>query len=618
MKTTFGSSVRYILSVACFVVLGACAADKQSPSAPTLNPPNEFTSTPELTNTAAATHASVPTNTPTSPPTTTPTETPTITSTNTPTPIENQIAFYGIYRDGNKGIFRMNPDGTDVTHIVDMDYYSYRAIAGGTSDTFSFSPDGNWITYSSKSRIDGSYDIYIVDVDGTIKIKVTNTPEGESFPSWSPDGKYIAYVITNTAYILDVETFESEKIGEIINAEHLKQITWSPDSNTVTFLAQGGFGTIPGIFSFTLSAGTLESFVSSPRGDLKRVSDLTWSPNGEYIAFFSGINPVDLFVAEAMAPDEATSVFTDRDAGILGTIDWSPNGSLIVYSANGERVVEEKNSWKNGWNLYTIEPNGKNAAKLTEHPEYASGVMRLDSYSDPVFSPDGSEIAFVSQQDGDTNIFVMNADGSEQTNLTNGVGSNYFPQWQPSNTSEDIQIPLDKGEVISIPKDTATPTPVPVAKSLGSSDSGSKTGVTPDEILESLERNGYLCDADNSSSNPSSWFCEGITGIEGSQTYNILVHADSDGRMDFISASIKTTSGRVSRVAYYEFLEYIAALPFIHEPDLKYQAQTWVVEPFLAPSEDEMVSLSTRIQNISFLLAGSNESEWSLNIIWQK
>jgi Tol biopolymer transport system component len=49
----------------------------------------------------------------------------------------------------------------------------------------------------------------------------------------------------------------------------------------------------------------------------------------------------------------------------------------------------------------------------------------------PTWSPDGSRIAFVSDRDGNSEIYVMNADGTRQRRLTINVGSDSFPAWSP-------------------------------------------------------------------------------------------------------------------------------------------------------------------------------------------
>jgi TolB protein len=51
--------------------------------------------------------------------------------------------------------------------------------------------------------------------------------------------------------------------------------------------------------------------------------------------------------------------------------------------------------------------------------------------TDPQWSPDGSRIAFVSNRDGDPEVYVMNADGSSPTNLTRHKGIDLRPSWSP-------------------------------------------------------------------------------------------------------------------------------------------------------------------------------------------
>jgi TolB protein len=50
---------------------------------------------------------------------------------------------------------------------------------------------------------------------------------------------------------------------------------------------------------------------------------------------------------------------------------------------------------------------------------------------DPVWSPDGSKIAFASDRDGDWEVYAMNADGTDQTNLTENPADDYDPAWSP-------------------------------------------------------------------------------------------------------------------------------------------------------------------------------------------
>ncbi|MCH8876404.1 MAG: PD40 domain-containing protein [Chloroflexi bacterium] len=75
--------------------------------------------------------------------------------------------------------------------------------------------------------------------------------------------------------------------------------------------------------------------------------------------------------------------------------------------------------------IYVMNADGSGHTNLTNHPAFDE---------DPTWSPDGSQIAFISDRDGDSEIYVMNADGSGQTNLTNIPGANFSPAWSPDGT----------------------------------------------------------------------------------------------------------------------------------------------------------------------------------------
>ena len=107
---------------------------------------------------------------------------------------------------------------------------------------------------------------------------------------------------------------------------------------------------------------------------------------------------------------------TDDPAGDLWPT-WSPDGSKIAFVSDRDGNAA----------IYVMNADGSDQTNLTDTPA-------LDI--DPAWSPDGSRIAFVSYRDGNYEVYVMNADGSDQTNLTNNTADDSDPAWSP----DDAQI----------------------------------------------------------------------------------------------------------------------------------------------------------------------------------
>jgi TolB protein len=103
---------------------------------------------------------------------------------------------------------------------------------------------------------------------------------------------------------------------------------------------------------------------------------------------------------------------------LVGVVALAAPAQAAFPGANG-RIVFTSVDWDyEVTDVWAMNPDGSAAVNLTDHPGQDSA---------PAFSPDGARIAFVSDRDGDQEIYVMNADGSGQTRLTTAAGSDTNP-----------------------------------------------------------------------------------------------------------------------------------------------------------------------------------------------
>jgi Tol biopolymer transport system component len=101
------------------------------------------------------------------------------------------------------------------------------------------------------------------------------------------------------------------------------------------------------------------------------------------------------------------------------------SAAMITFTANGGGNLVGRIAFSHEGDIYVMNADGSERTQLTTSPE-------MDF--DPVWSPDGTRIAFRSHRNGDEEVYVMNADGSKQTNLTNNPASDYSPAWSPNGT----------------------------------------------------------------------------------------------------------------------------------------------------------------------------------------
>lgn len=143
-----------------------------------------------------------------------------------------------------------------------------------------------------------------------------------------------------------------------------------------------------------------------------------WSPDGSTIVFSSDRDDPDnamLYLMNADGTDQRrlASSLVDDQVGAR----WSPDGQWILFHSNPQVAGMPT------FDIFKIRPDGSDLTNL-------SNTLGNNFMAD--WSPDGQRIVFVSQRDGNRDLYVMNADGSNQTRLTDGGFENSLPRWSPN------------------------------------------------------------------------------------------------------------------------------------------------------------------------------------------
>lgn len=189
----------------------------------------------------------------------------------------------------------------------------------------------------------------------------------------------------------------------------------TPDRSRITFGHNGD------IYVMNADGSSLRRLTAGARYDDR---DPTWSPDGSKILFVRAMNSVtsggNLYVANATA-DGLTNLSALTKGGRDSSPAWSPDGSKMAF------VREQRDGM--GSALWTMNADGTAAKSLVDQgPANA-----------PAWSPDGSRIAFegfkVSTHDMfDSDIYIMNSDGSGIALLTGSLDDELNPSWSPDGT----------------------------------------------------------------------------------------------------------------------------------------------------------------------------------------
>ena len=344
-----------------------------------------------------------------------------------PQPPENheevtyKIVFYST-REGKRQIYVMDDDGGNQTRLTKEPIY----VANNFDPRPS--PDGKKIAFVSEYLgVARETDVYIMDIDGSNVINVSgdSSHEYDDFdPCWSPDGQKIAFV-SNRGGMKDIYVVNADGSNLLnLTADTCsdRDPCWSPDGQKIAFMKVFSTITVGGEITDLGDIYVMDADGSNPTrltyshsagvcGSFRPI----WSPDGTKIAFFTNRDGNrEIYVMNSDGTEQinlSNHPLSDYEP------QWSPDGTKIAFYSYRDR----------NWELYVVNSDGSNLANLTQTPD--SDEFSEDHLYPPAWSPNGEKIAFTSFATGHWEVYVMNADGSSPTNITNSSSNNYNPQW---------------------------------------------------------------------------------------------------------------------------------------------------------------------------------------------
>jgi dipeptidyl aminopeptidase/acylaminoacyl peptidase len=246
-------------------------------------------------------------------------------------------------------------------NLRSSDIYRVQSIGGAQ-----ISPDGNWVAYvltsvdSAKDKRNS--DLWMMSWDGTESIQLTNGPDGESNPKWSPDNKFISFIASRNAgigqvYLMNRRGGEAIKLTDVKG--ELSDYDWSPDGKKLVLTIKEPEDTskkgakpyvldryhfkedVTGylydkrkthLYLFDIAAKKLDTLTAGKYNE----GNTEWSPDGTKIAFVSNRTEdpdknsnSDIFIIDAK-PGAVAKQFTTWK-GSDNSPQWSPDGKSIAY-----------------------------------------------------------------------------------------------------------------------------------------------------------------------------------------------------------------------------------------------------------------------------------------------
>ena len=310
----------------------------------------------------------------------------------------------------------------------------------------------------------GQSEIYVMNDDGSNVRQLTNTPVSEYNPSWSPEGKYILFrrnlgptVEQPNAQQLDIFIMDADGSNEKRLTSHPKNDgvpTWSPDGRHLAFSSsRGGWREI---YIIELSTGDIRQLTENVDNDAFS-SRPSWSPDGRHIVHEQVITGGGrhIYITDVAGKNTRPFLKGPQPHLIGDTViskyapRWSPDGKYVMYYESHKRYEKER-VVRLANHLIVVDKNGGNPQKLN--------IPKSWWLHSACWGAQGTHVLFAGEKDGFQNegkrnyeIYRYHILTEKIIQITTTPHKEYDPHWMPGtlSVSPEGKLEVEWGEIKS-------------------------------------------------------------------------------------------------------------------------------------------------------------------------
>ncbi|NLX41564.1 MAG: S9 family peptidase [Bacteroidales bacterium] len=284
------------------------------------------------------------------------------------------------------------------------------------------SPDGTKILYgvgfTSIEQNKTNRELFVMNIDGSEKTQLTATTQSENNARWIEDGKRIAFLRGGQMWVMNADGTGEKQVSDVPGG--VMEFKLSPDGTKVLYSA-----------NFKVAKSPEDIHPDLPKSTARTIEGMMYrhwdhfveSIPHTYLADFDGNK---LGEGADLLDGEPYELPAEPFSG-LEQLDFSPEGDLIVYSCR--KKTGREYAFSTNSDIYLLNLSDNLCVNISE------GMMGYDT--DPVFSPDGGSIAWISMaRDGyeadKTRLFVYDIASGERRELSSSFKYNIEnPVWMP-------------------------------------------------------------------------------------------------------------------------------------------------------------------------------------------